>query len=166
MKILICTFQPEGVRHMYVLDCSRIGRDIFANCFCSCEQDCSRDEWIYSPVASIWPTRMCDIPGAHLQGSKTWNGRDIGAEPQLISSLVTCAVQGLSAFIPLLLRTRNPSFALFEAHTLLGWTAHIQKIIRSDCFCSCKLRCCRAEFVLLLGFNVQCDTFADIIAWS
>ena len=107
----------------------------------------------YSPVASIWQTRMCDIPGAHLQGSKTCNGQHIRAEPQLISSLVTCAVQGLSAFTPLLLRTRNPGFALFEAHTLLGWTAHIQKGIRSDCFCGCKLRCCRAECVLLLGFK-------------
>jgi len=42
----LCIFQPEGVRHMYVLDCSRIGRDISANCFCSCEQGWSRDEWI------------------------------------------------------------------------------------------------------------------------
>jgi len=109
---------------------------------------------------------MCDIPGAHLQGSKTCNGRDIRAEPQLISSLVTCAVQGLSAFTPLLLRTRNPGLALFETQTLLGWTARIQKVIRSDCFYGCKLRCCRAECVLLLGFNVQCDTFAVMIAWS
>jgi len=46
----------------------------------------------FTPVfVSVWQQWVCDIPGAHLQGSKTRNRQDIRAEPQLISTVVTCA---------------------------------------------------------------------------
>ena len=73
----------------------------------------------YSPVASMLQIRVCDISGAHLQGSKTRNRQDIRAEPQLISAVASCAVPGLKVFytLILLLRSSNPGCALFEAHT-------------------------------------------------
>ena len=64
----------QGVRHSWrtpaglqklVIDKARA---ITAACFCSCDLRCSR-ALFYSLVVSIWQSRVCAIPGAHLQGS-------------------------------------------------------------------------------------------------
>ena len=87
------------------------------------------------------------------------------AEPQLIFAVVICAVPGLSAFYSVASILQSWVCVIRGVH-LLGSTARIQRDIRWDCFCSCKLRCCRAERVLLLEFNVQSDIFAVMIGRS
>ena len=70
-------------------------------------------------------------------------------------AVVSCAV----------LRVKSWVCAIAGAH-FLGLVARNQRDISADCSCSCKLRCCRAECVLFLGFNVQYDIFEVTIAWS
>jgi len=72
---------------------------------------------------------------------------------QTAFAVVTCAVPGLSVFYSLVV-----SILHFWARVL------VFRGIRSYCFCSCDLRCCTAECVLLVGFNVQSDIFAIMIA--
>jgi len=118
----------------------------------------------FTPLfVSVSQTTVCDIPGANLQGSKTRNRQDIYADPQPVSAIVTCAVPGLSVFYSLVVSSLQPLVCVFRGAHLLGSTARIQRDIRSDCFCSCKLRCRRAECVLLLCFNVQSDIF--VVIW-
>ena len=102
----------------------------------------------YSPVASIWQTRMCDIPGAHLQGSKTCNGRDIRAEPQLVSSLVTCALSGLCPLLQAWVCVSDVRSLTFLTPTPLPFSLNI---LRSDfeTFASYALR-------LLLKLQIEC----------
>ena len=76
---------------------------------------------------------------------------------------MTCAVPGLSAFYSLVCLDLE---TLDVRHSHLGSTARIQRDIPADCFWSFKLRCCRGEFVLHPGFNVQSDIFAAMIACS
>jgi len=86
--------------------------------------------------------------------------------PQTGFAIVSCAVPGLSKFYsPVVSISQTRVHNIPGAH-LLGSTARIQRDIRSECFCSCKQCCCRAECVLLLGFNVQSDILAVMIAWS
>ena len=142
-------------RTPYVLHCSRIRRDICANCFCS-----------------------CDILGAHLHGSKTCNRQAIRAEPQIIFAVVTCAVPGLSVFYSLVVSIWKPCVCAIRCAHLLGSTARKERDIRADCFCSCKLRCCRVCFTpwfyravwyffsydcLVVALSVSCTCF---LGWS
>jgi len=120
----------------------------------------------FTPLfVSIFQTWLCDIQGANLHGSKTRNRQDNRVEPQRVSAVVTCAVVGLSVFY-CLVSIRQPWVCAIPGAQLLGSTAGIQRDIRADCFCSSKQRCCTAERVLLLGFKVQSDIFAVMIAWS
>jgi len=123
--------------------------------------------WVnFTPLLLLSDKPGCDIPGAHLQGSKTGNRQDIPAAPQLIFAVVICAVPGLSVFYSFVASILQSWVCTIRGVHLLGSTARIQRDIRSDCFCSCKLRCCRAECVLLLDFNVQSDIFAVMIGRS
>jgi len=99
-------------------------------------------------------------------GIETRNRQDNRAEPQPVSADVTCAVPGLSAFYSLVVSIQPTWVCAVRSARLLGSTARMQRDIRSGCFCSCKLRCCRPECVLLLGFNKPCNIFAVMIAWS
>ena len=72
----------------------------------------------YSHVTSIWQTKVCDIPGAHLQGSEACNWQDIRAEPHLISAIATCAVTGLSVFY-------SPVASIQQCWVCAIWVAHL-----------------------------------------
>jgi len=99
---------------------------------------------------------VCDIPGALLQDSKTRDRQDIRAETQLVSAVAACAVPVLSEFYSLVVSIWQPwVFAIRGAQ--LRSTARIQRDIGADC---------RAECVLILGFNAQSDIIAVMIAWS
>ena len=102
----------------------------------------------------------------NLQSSKTRNRQDIRAEPQTVFAIVNYAVPGLSVFYSLAASTWQSRVRAIPGAYLLGSTARIHRDVRAHCSCSFELRCCRAECVLLLGFNVQSDIFADMIAWS
>jgi len=109
-----------------------------------------------------------NVQGAHLQGLKTRYRQDIRAEPHLPSAVpvTTCAIPGLGVFHSLVASIQQSCVCAVRGAHLLGSTARIQRDIRSDCFCSCTLRYCWAENVLLLGFIVQSDILAVMIAWS
>ena len=79
-----------------VLDCSRVRRDICANCFCSCELRCCRTEWILLPC--LFLTNNLGVRHSRRTPTKARNRQDIRAEPQLISAVVTYAVPGPSVF--------------------------------------------------------------------
>jgi len=163
--------QPEGVCHMYALD-ALVFEETFAQtaaAVVSCAV--SRLSEFYSPVASVWHTRVRDIPSAHLQGSKPCNCQDIRAEPQLISAVVTCAVSGLSVCYFLVASIySNPGCAVFEAHTF--WVRlHVFKkifvqivfavvncaVIGLSVFYSLVLTCNLIFLQLwLLGHSVEC----------
>jgi len=81
-------------------------------------------------------------------------------------AVVTCADPGLSIFYSLVVSIWQLRVCAIPGAHLLGSIARIQRDIRADCFCSCKLRFCRAECVLLLGFNAHSAIFAVLIAWS
>ena len=113
----------------------------------------------------IYQRWVCDIPGAHLPSSKPRNRQAIHTEPQCVSAAVNLRCSGTECISPLVVSIVHPWFCAFPgAH--LGSTARIQRDISADCFCSCTVRCCRAGCVSLVGFNVQSDIFAVMIAWS
>jgi len=125
----------------------------------------------YSPVCLFVCLFLCTTLGVrHSRRTPAklehHNRQDIRAEPQFISAVVTCAVPGLSVFYSLVVSIWQLWMCVIPGSHLLVSTACIQKDIRADCFCSCNLRCCMAECVLLLGFNVQSDLFTVISAWS
>ena len=145
---------------MYVLDCPRIRRDLQKFLHLSCAVPGL--SWFYSPVASIWQTRVCDIPDAQLQGWK------------LVIDKTTA--QSRACFWRCDLRCYKPECILLpycfhlaslgvrcSRRTPSGLDCSHSKRHSYRLFCSCKLCCCRAECILLLGFNVQ--FFAVMIAW-
>jgi len=158
-------FAARSCAHKYVLEYSRIRRGICENCFCSCEVRCSRAEWIFSPVASIWQTSVFDIPGAHLQGSKLVIDKTIAQSRSLFLQLWPALFQGWVCFTHLLLRSSKLGCGLFEAHAWARLLVFTETFVQTV-FCCCNLRYCRAECVSLIGFNVQSDIFAVMIAWS
>jgi len=81
-------------------------------------------------------------------------------------AVVSCAVPGLSEFYSPVCFYLAILGVRYSRRSPAGLDCSYSKSIRSDCFCSCKLRYCRAECVLLLGCNVQSDIVAVMIAWS
>jgi len=80
---------------------------------------------------------------------------------QLLSKSTPYAGGTNSCFLNQTIRWRyNPILVVLTPPTSPHFTyltAHIRRDIHVDCICSCELRCCRAECVLLLGFNVHSD---------
>jgi len=118
-----------GVCMFYVLHCSRYGRDIFVSAFALVNCSVPGLSEFSSPVVSLWQSRVCDIPSAHLQSWKTCNRQDIRAEPQSISANVTCSVPGLSVFYSLVVSIYEPWVCLLPGAHLLDWIALIQRHI-------------------------------------
>ena len=119
------------------------------------------------PHSGFCTPLVCDIPGEHLQGSKTRNRQYIRAEPQPVSAVVPELFQCWVYFTPLLCRSSNPWVCAIRSAEPMGSTARIQRDIGADCFCSCN-RAVAGLTVLysLIGFNVQSDIFAVLIACS
>ena len=145
-------FQPECVHHV----CTQLlsySKRICANCFCTCELRRSRAEWILLPCYSY----LTNLGVRHSRrtpvGFETRNRLDNRAEPKRVSAVVSCALPGLIEFYSPVASVWQTKVCAIRGAYLLGSTARMQKNIRADCFCRCKLRCSRAECVLLLGFK-------------
>jgi len=81
-------------------------------------------------------------------------------------AVVSSSIPGMTGFTSLFVYIYQPWVCAIPGAHLLCSTTRIQRDTRADCFCSCTQRCCRAECVSLVGFNVQSDIFAVMIAWS
>ena len=120
---------------LYVLDCSRLRRDICENYFCSCELRCSRADWILLPCCFYLATNECVRHSRRTPaGLETRNRQDVLSEPQLVSEIVTWAVSRLSVFYSLVVSIQRAWVCAIRSVHLLGSTARIQRHIRADCF--------------------------------
>jgi len=113
---IICTFQFPAWR-CRLLDCSHIRREFARTAFAVMSCAISGLSELYSPVAHIWPTRVCDIPGVHLQVSKLVIDKTIVQSRSLFLQLWAALFQSWLNFTPLLFISGKPGCVLFEAHT-------------------------------------------------
>jgi len=74
----------------------------------------------YSPVVCSWQTRVCDVPGAHQQGSKLVIDKTIAQSRSLFLLWWPALFQGWVHFTPFLFRASNPGCTVSEAHAPPG----------------------------------------------
>jgi len=94
---ILYTFQPEGVSHMYVLDCSRIRRDICAKCFCI--RELRRVN--FALLLLLSDTTGCALFQAHTFWARLLVFKETFL--QTVFAFVNCAIVGLSVFYFLVL---------------------------------------------------------------